>query len=558
MPSLLLPTRPRSPRLLSWLPAAALLAATPLPAVDSAAPTAVLDVPSTLQAGSPLQLSGARSTDVGGRVDRYRWTRLEGGGGGGMPVNQTVETLASSYLVPQPAGNALAPGRHRFRLVVVDDSGNQSSPVEALLVVQDTLAPTAVLAVPGQVVQGQAFSLSGAQSSDAGGGRVVRYRWTRVAGGAGGPMPLNQPVETPESSFAVQQTTANPLAAGSHTFRLVVVDDSGNQSSSVDAAVAVRAVDNTAPTAVLDLPSTLQAGSPLQLSGARSTDVGGRVDRYRWTRLEGGGGGGMPVNQTVETLASSYLVPQPAGNALAPGRHRFRLVVVDDSGNQSSPVEALLVVQDTLAPTAVLAVPGQVVQGQAFSLSGAQSSDAGGGRVVRYRWTRVAGGAGGPMPLNQPVETPESSFAVQQTTANPLAAGNHTFRLVVVDDSGNQSSSVDAAVAVRAVDNTAPTAVLDLPSTLQAGSPLRLSGARSTDVGGRVHRYQWTRLEGTGGDMPVNQTVVTETSFYLVPQPARNPLSPGRHRFRLVVVDDSGNQSSPVEALVNVPSGGLQ
>jgi hypothetical protein len=106
------------------------------------------------------------------------------------------------------------------------------------------------------------------------------------------------------------------------------------------------------------------------------------------------------------------------------------------------------VVQDTLAPTAVLTAPSQVHQGQAFGLSGSRSTDAG-GRVVRYRWSRIAGASGGPMPLNQPVETTENSFSVQQSAANPLPAGNHTFRLVVIDDSGNQSQPADAVVSVQ-------------------------------------------------------------------------------------------------------------
>jgi len=45
-----------------------------------------------------------------------------------------------------------------------------------------------------------------------------------------------------------------------------------------------------------------------------------------------------------------------------------------------------------------------------------------------------------------------------------------------------------------------------------------------------------------------NQPVVTRESSVVV----ENRLEPGRHRFRLVVVDDDGNESAPDEVVVVV------
>jgi hypothetical protein len=77
------------------------------------------------------------------------------------------------------------------------------------------------------------------------------------------------------------------------------------------------------------------------------------------------------------------------------GANRFRLVVVDDSGNESEPVFLDIIVRDTEKPTAVLDVvdaSGRRVEpvvgfGQSFILSGARSSDLGGGRIAEYRFT---------------------------------------------------------------------------------------------------------------------------------------------------------------------------
>lgn len=69
-----------------------------------------------------------------------------------------------------------------FRLDVVDDSGNKSqTPATASVTVIDTQAPTAVVTPPTlRVAFGQGFTLSGAGSTDAGGGRIAKYVWTLV------------------------------------------------------------------------------------------------------------------------------------------------------------------------------------------------------------------------------------------------------------------------------------------------------------------------------------------------------------------------------------------
>ncbi|MGG6297043.1 hypothetical protein ACQ4M4_21830 [Leptolyngbya sp. AN02str] len=93
----------------------------------------------------------------------------------GEPITTETPTIAVTINPEQP----LRPGRHRFQLVVEDDSNNQSEPDTVDVIVLDTERPTAVLeAQPSQVKFQQDFVLSGKQSSDAGGGRIVKYIWT--------------------------------------------------------------------------------------------------------------------------------------------------------------------------------------------------------------------------------------------------------------------------------------------------------------------------------------------------------------------------------------------
>jgi len=93
-------------------------------------------------------------------------------------VNQDVVTDIPSVEVTITRTNALAIGRHRFRLIVVDDAGNVSQPDEVDVIVADQEAPTAVLGAPPTVALGASFPLDGRRSFDIGGGRIVTYRWT--------------------------------------------------------------------------------------------------------------------------------------------------------------------------------------------------------------------------------------------------------------------------------------------------------------------------------------------------------------------------------------------
>jgi|SRR4051794_12512938 hypothetical protein len=95
-------------------------------------------------------------------------------------VGTPVETTESSIEVTANSDSMLAVGRHVFRLVVVDDSGNVSKPSDTTVVVLDDQAPTAILKAPGRVSAGQSFMLDGSASTDLPPGKIVSYTWTLV------------------------------------------------------------------------------------------------------------------------------------------------------------------------------------------------------------------------------------------------------------------------------------------------------------------------------------------------------------------------------------------
>ncbi len=191
------------------------------------------------------------------------------------------------------------------------------------------------------------------------------------------------------------------------------------------------------PTAVLAAPDTVQFGQSFILSGERSKAASpGVIERYRWSTADGAFDG------VVETAEPTFEVVVDRDSPLPPGRHQFLLTVVDDLGAESQPAKVIVVVVQGGAPRALLEAPASVEVGQSIVLSGESSRAAPPGRIVQYLWSLVRGGFG-------PVETRDSSFELKMGRANTLPAGNYTFSLVVVDDSGNESLPSLAMVEVR-------------------------------------------------------------------------------------------------------------
>jgi hypothetical protein len=97
-----------------------------------------------------------------------------------LQVNQPIEAAApdSTLVITIDASRPLRIGSYTFQLEVVDDSGNRSQPVQARLFIVDSEAPSAIISAPRTVPFNTEFTLSGAESTDVGGGTIARYVWT--------------------------------------------------------------------------------------------------------------------------------------------------------------------------------------------------------------------------------------------------------------------------------------------------------------------------------------------------------------------------------------------
>jgi hypothetical protein len=232
-----------------------------------------------------------------------------------------------------------------------------------------------------------------------------------------------------------------------------------------------------APTAVLSAPAEVTYGSSFMLDGTGSyAEVPAHLDRYEWTYLgpasSASFGGGFSTaavfvrDMPIYTDGPTIEVTISPGSELPVGSHRFRLVVTDDMGVESTPDIKEVIVRDPNAPVAVLSVPAEVVYGSSFMLDGSGSYAAAPARIARYVWTYLGPAAsasfgGGfstaaTFTLNTPIETTDPSIEVTITPGSELPVGRHRFRLVVRDDMGISSPSDIEEVLVSDAMTTVP------------------------------------------------------------------------------------------------------
>jgi hypothetical protein len=96
-----------------------------------------------------------------------------------LKVNKTISTTDAGLNIESDNAEPLVPGVYDFQLVVNDDSGNQSSPTIARVIIVDDKKPTAVIDAPSRIGFAEDLLLSAQRSVDIG-GKIVEYKWTLI------------------------------------------------------------------------------------------------------------------------------------------------------------------------------------------------------------------------------------------------------------------------------------------------------------------------------------------------------------------------------------------
>ena len=127
-----------------------------------------------------------------------------------------------------------------------------------------------------------------------------------------------------------------------------------------------------------------------------------------------------------------------------------------------------------------------------------------------------------------------------------------TFVYCTARDKGGNIATGGFNVTVRLVALTLPVASITAPLVVAVNQSFILDGSLSSNASsGKITRYTWINLTTPGiPGFLVNTPVVTTTPYFTVPVTALNQLPLGSNSYKLVVIDEAGNESLP--ATVNV------
>ena len=434
---------------------------------------------------SAVALDGAGSSDPNGAIISYSWSQVSG----------TLVTLSGAG-TPMPSFTA-PDGNHTllFRLTVTDDSGERASDLVQVIV----NTPPVPNAGPDQAVTaGAGAALNGTGSYDPD-GTIVSYAWAQTAGTS---------VTLTGANTATPVFTA-PSVPGTLTFRLTVTDNNG-----LTAFDTVNVLVRMPPVSNAGADQFAQPGVQVALNGTGSHDPDGAIVSYAWTQTVG-----APVTLTgADTATPSFTAPSLSGTLT------FQLIVTDDNGLSGSDTVNVMVNQLPVAD----AGPDQTVfLSTGVTLSGAGSYDPD-GAIASYAWVQTAGTS---------VTLTGANTATPSFTT-PATPGGLTFRLTIIDSSGQGSSdSVTIVVVAGPRANAGP------DSVIATGQTPTLTGTGSYDPDGTIVSYAWAQTAGT----PVTLTGAdTATPGFIAPS------LPGTLTFQLIVTDNSGYQGSDTVNIIIV------
>jgi len=479
-------------------------------------PVAVASNPApVLSALGVVTLDASKSTDADGRIVRYVWTKLDGPYAGSLLASVSTDNGSLTITGLNTVGT------YTYELKVVDDRADWSTTTITVTVGLGGTAPPTNNKVPvanaGSDITitqpASSVTLNGSGSDPD--GYVAAYAWSKVSGPTGGNI----------ASPSASSTSVSGLTAGTYVFRFSVTDNN-NAVTTDDVTVTVNSSGTSTPpppttgnkvpvvNAGADVTLTLPTNSAT-LNGSAS-DPDGYINAYSWSKVSG------PSASFSSTNASSTTVSQ-----LTEGTYVFRLTVADNNNVTSSDDVTVTVQSGGTKPGGISAANAGAdatitLPTNSVSLDGSASTDASGAPLKSFKWTKLSGPA---------ATLTNASAAV--ATASGLTAGTYQFQLTVWDYQWVPYSDIKV-VTVNSGTSTPPpsngqttNAGADVTITLPTNSAT-LNGSASSDPGGPIKSWQWSKLSGpSGGTIADPRASVTTVSG----------LTQGTYQFRLVTWD---------------------
>ena len=392
-----------------------------------------------------------------------------GGAATGETYACAIDSGAFAACTSPFTASALSDGSHTFKVALVDAAGNQG-PAATTTFVVDTTPPATTPTIsssPGDPSNNPTPAIA---FTGAGAGETYQCQ---VASGAW--------------SACTSPTGIGPLADGSVTFRVRLIDAAGNTGS---AATATWTVDTGAPAAPTlgRTPST----TPVSSTSASITITGAEV--------------GGTFQCSLDGAAWATCTSPRALSSLSDGSHSMRVRQVDAAGNVGAIATSTWVV-DTTPPSAAPSITtgpsgGVNVATASFSFTGAGTGDT-------YECDVDGGGFA-------PCTSPDGLSGVSE--------GAHTWSVRLVDTAGNAGPAATRSWTVYLTPPGAPAGGAAAPSTSNTQSTFTFAGAATSTFECSLDSGAW----------------VACTSPFTTPV-----LPDGSHTLEIREVDGGGNISAP-------------
>ncbi|WP_172825937.1 Ig-like domain-containing protein [Pseudomonas sp. URMO17WK12:I11] len=434
----------------------------------------------------------------------------------------------------------LAEGEHVFEVVITDPAGNASEPSEEFVVIIDTIAPEkpsvgGMTGEQGPIESGE--STKDTQPTLSGEGNPGDTVTIIDNGNVIGEVQIGEDGKwefTPEA----------PLAEGEHVFEVVITDPAGNASEPSEEFVVI--IDTVAP----EQPSVggiTDGNGPLE--------NGDSTDNNQPT-LSGEGNPG----DTVTIIDNGNVIGEvqigddgkwefTPEEPLEDGEHVLEVVITDPAGNASAPSEEVVIIVDTVAPTAPSIDSAYDDQGakQGVVMSGEATDD------TRPTLSGKAEANGKVVIFDKGVEIGRASVdATGNWSFTPdvaLAEGEHSFTVVSEDQAGNASEPTAAYVVFIDIAPPLKPSIESVYDDQGAKQGNLISGDTTDDtrptLSGKAEAGRTVVIENKG--VEIGRVTADESgNWSFTPEAA---LADGDYRFSAVAVSQTGERSPVSDAI---------
>ena len=479
--------------------------------VLNAAPVvAITGAPATGTEGQQISV-GSNVIDAG-LLDThaYAWSVTKDG----TAVDLSGVTTTDPTFAFTPADN----GSYVITLAVVDNGG-MTGLISSSAVLVDNVDPTGtVTGEPGSAIdEGGTVNLTATGSDVAADAATLAYAWTIKKDGQAFTPLAGTVLNTANLTFV-------PTDNGSYV-ATVAITDKDNGSVSVDSQAI--AVNNVAPVASIDGPSTGVEGTAFTMTST-STDAGAAdVLSYAWSVTKDGN----PITLTHADTTGQTFNFKPRDN----GAYVITLAVSDDDGATTTTSANVTVANANPVPT--ISGDDTVDENHPITLAVA-ANDPGVNDTQSYLWSVTKNG--------NAYTTGVGTTTAAGFTFTPNLYGTYVVTAQVTDKDGG----VGTVSKTITVNDVAPTnvTITGTPTGARAeGSPLNFHGTASDVPAETGLTYSWsvTRNNGQVFNLPIGAVTNTQDFEF-------TPTHSGKYKVSLAVTDSGGKTTTASTSVINI------